>query len=224
VAFFGSGEGGMNIFRRWLRRKEFAPESQEDILPELHARLDALMLRAHAPVADAMQDILARQFASTVDEMDTSLSTIAQGLRVLADQAAHGAAQLDPNALGRILDRMQNIGDATLRQIEGRIGTTLSRTDRSRLQDLRDEMRDWLAARDLEREKAQNAVDELNLRVDTLREKFLGEAQALAKAAELTDHAAGTSAQHAPLTRFRHATPEAGAFSAELRTLLVGTE
>ena len=213
-------EGVMNIFKRWMKRPETPPEEDEDVLPELDARLHALMLRAHAPVADALQDVLARQFAATIEQMDTKLCSVAQGLRSLSDQAAHGAAQLDPNALGRILDRMQNIGDATLRQIEGRIGTTLSREHRSKLQDLRDDMREWLAARDAEREKAQNAVDELNLRVSTLREKFLAEAQALAKAAEITDIASG----HAPLSPFRHATPEASAFSAELRALLVGIE
>jgi hypothetical protein len=120
---------------------------------------------------DALRDHLVERYAAALAQMNDGIGKIACGLYSLSSRAACDAVYLDPNALGRILDRMQNLGDATVRQIEGRIGVTISREDRKQLQDLRDEMRDWLAARDDQREGAQTAVDELNAYAATLRER-----------------------------------------------------
>lgn len=146
------------------------------------------------------------------------MEPVARTLHGLSGEAARGAAHVDPNVLTRILDRMQNLGDATLRQVEGRIGVTLSRDDRKELQDLRDAMRDWLVARDDEREKAQRAVDELSVRASELREEFLAESRHLAKGAQMAAHAAEI------LKASPHVvTPQARAFLASLRTFLTAS-
>ena len=152
----------MSFLQRWTKpeRKAAAtpgpqsPEGQDPAeeetetdpsgLAELLERLKALAATGKMHEADALREYIARHHKATLKQMGAGMGKMSGGLRSLAVQSAHGAAHLDPNALGRILDRMDGLGDATLRQIEGRIGVTVSRDDRRQLQVLRDEMRKWL--------------------------------------------------------------------------------
>jgi hypothetical protein len=208
----------LNLFRRKSKSADgnAKPSLQDEALLELMARLNALVASGKTQIPATEKDRVVQDNGASLHEMEAGMGDIARGLHRLSGQAARGAAQLDPNALARILDRMQNLGDATLRQIEGRIGVTISRDDRKELQDLRDAMRDWLVARDDEREKAQWSVDELSVRASEFRETFLTESRRLAKAGQMAARAA------AILKARSHKTaPEAAAFSTSLRTLLV---
>jgi hypothetical protein len=205
----------MNIFRRRPKcsPQKLAPQDQE--ITELEGCLNALAASSTAPIRAAEHDPLVTRHGERRHQTATTMDDVAGGLYRLAGQAARGAVQLDPNALLRILERMQNLGDATLRQIEGRIGVTISRDDRKELQDLRDAVRDWLVARDDEREKAQQAADELSVHATALREKSLAESRRLANAAEIASRA-GAILKARP----RASSSEAAAFAASLRAFL----
>jgi hypothetical protein len=207
----------LNLFRRKPKSVDSNARAplQDDALLELLARLNALAVSGKTPIPVIGKDGVVPNRSASVHQMEASMDNVARGLHRLAGQAARGAAQLDPNALVRILDRMQNLGDATLRQIEGRIGVTVSRDDRKELQDLRDAVRDWLVARDDEREKAQQAGDELSVHANELREKFLAESRRLATAAQMAARAAAILKAGARVT-----SPEAAAFAGSLRTFL----
>lgn len=192
----------------------------EDSLSDLGARFQALAASCDPGTLDALQEFFVKQGAETLHHMGADMTKIASGLRSLSDLSAHGAAHLDPNASRRVLDRMRNLGDATLRQIDGRIAATVSRERRKRLQDLRDDMRNWLAARDAQLEKAERAVDDLKAHASMLRERCLIESNRLAKAAEFARKSADTSGSDPRLGQCWHASPEAAGFSGSLRALL----
>jgi len=224
----------MNFFQRWTKPEKKAPagtgpQSPEDQDPaeaeaetgssglaNLLGRLEALAATGKMHEADALREYIARNHKATLKRMSAGMGKISGGLRSLAVQSAHGAAHLDPNVLGRILDRMDGLGDATLRQIEGRIGVTVSRDDRRQLQVLRDEMRKWLDARDAHLQEAQLAVDDLSAGAGELREELLKRSDRLTKAAEITAWVAHTPDSEA----LRHAMPEAAEFADSLRNLL----
>ena len=141
------------------------------------------------------------------------MGDMARGLQAVC-QAARGAAR-NSKRVGKDLTACR-ISARHPAPDQGRIGVTISRDDRKELQDLRDAMRDWLIARDDEREKAQWAVDELSVRASEFRETFLTESRRLAKAGQMAARAA------AILKARSHKTaPEAAAFSTSLRTFLV---
>jgi hypothetical protein len=182
---------------------------------DLLGKLKALAACAKAGESVELQQLAARRHGAVLAEMRSSMEKISLGLRALAVQSAHGAAHVDPDVLSRILDRMDSLGDATLRQIEGRIGVTASREDRKHLQNLRDETRKWLDARDVHLQEAQLAADELSERAAVLREALMARAGRLMKAAEMTAPLARTPASAA----LRHASPEAAGFAASLHAL-----
>jgi len=190
--------------------------AEPSILADLLARLNALASAGTMQEAEALRHYVARNHGETLKQMGAGMGKISAGARSLVVQSAQGAAHLDPNRLGRILDRMDNLGDATLRQIEGRIGVTVSRDDRRHLQVLRDEMRKWLDARDVHLQGAQLAVDELNAEAGELREELLRRSDRFGKVAEITAFVARLPEAEA----LRHATPEAAGFTASLRRLL----
>jgi hypothetical protein len=225
----------MNVFRRWMKAPKAAaqpltpaagnntpsaanaaPEEPPSMLGELLESLKAMAAASKARERDAIREFVFRNRGAELKQMSAGMGKISAGLRSLSVQSAHGAGQLDPNRLGRILDRMDNLGDATLRQIEGRIGITVSREDRRQLQILRDQMRKWLDARDAHLQEAQLAVDGLNTAASELREELLSRSERLAKAAEIAEAAARTP----DFETMRHATPEATAFAATLRAFL----
>jgi len=190
------------------------PPAELDPAQELQACLAASVARLNASVAqDGAREFLSRHYAPELQRMEAAMMKVADGLKLLSVQSAHGAVHLDPNALSRILDRMDNLGDATLRQIEGRIGVTNSRKNKSRLQALRDDMRDWLMARDAELQKAQLIVDELSDRAGNLRKQSLITAHRLAEAADTIGLTKKDS--------YKHVSPDAAAVSAHVWDLLV---
>lgn len=217
----------MKLFSNWMGKKarrssDIRPQKAEASrrngdpmtsgVADLLEKLKALAASGKPGEAPELQQLAVRRHGAAFGEMRGSMEKISSGLRSLAVQSAHGAEQLDPNTLSRILDRMDSLGDATLRQIEGRIGATASREDRKHLQNLRDEMRIWLDARDEHLQAAQLSADELNERAEALREALIERAGRLMKAAEIT----------APVARIpvsaglRHASHEAAGFAASL--------
>jgi hypothetical protein len=179
-------------------------------------KANAQGLAGSAATAAQARDFILTHGAAALKHLDIGLTKIASGLRSLSKQSAHGAAHLDPNALSRILDRMDSLGDATLRQIEGRIGATTGREDRKRLQVLRDEMRKWLDARDAHLADAQLAVDDIGDRAKALRAQLLERADQLAEAAEFVSSAARALEADAG----KHLLPEAAGLSKSLRASL----
>jgi hypothetical protein len=182
---------------------------------DLLEKLKALAAAAKTGEPTELRQLAARRYGTVLGGMRASMEKISVALRSLAVQSAHGAAHVDPNVLSRILDRMDSMGDATLRQIEGRIGVTASREDRKHLQNLRDETRKWLDARDAHLQDAQIAADELGERAKVLREALMARAGRLMKAAEMTAPIARISAS----SGLRHASPEAAGFAASLHAL-----
>lgn len=170
---------------------------------------------------DALQQTFVKQHGESLERMGSGMDKIADGLRVLSALAAQGAADLDPGGARRILDRMRNLGDATLRQIELKISAAVSRDDRKRLQNLRDEMRNWIAERNARLETAQLAVDELNIRAGLLRKESLIQSSRLARTAEMASRAAGTSHRDPQRSRAEQISSDAAAFSGGLRALLL---
>jgi hypothetical protein len=187
-------------------------------LSDLVARFKALIDDAEASAKGGSGK--AKHNAALIAEMSTRLGKVAGSLRSLSSQCAQAAAQVDPDALTRILDRMDSLGDATLRQIEGRIGTASSRKDRKRIQELRDEMRAWLLARDEYLYQAQTAADDIGGHANALRDELLVKADRLTKAAEMASWVAGNPGLDADGGANRHASAEAADFSASLRNLL----
>lgn len=216
----------MKLFSKWMGKKarrssDIRPQKAEASrrndpmtsgVADLLEKLKALAASGKSREAPELQQWAVRRHGADFGQMRGSMEKISSGLRSLAVQSVHGAEQLDPNTLSRILDRMDSLGDATLRQIEGRIGATASREDRKHLQNLRDEMRIWLDARDEHLQAAQLSADELNERAEALREALIERAGRLMKAAEIT----------APVARIpvsaglRHASHEAAGFAASL--------
>ena len=204
--------------------KKPAKEPLQAQLSDLVARFTALTESAKKGKPQLSPHVSAKDKAALLSEMSTRLGKVAGGLRALSGQCAHAAAQIDPNALSRILDRMDSLGEATLRQIEGRIGMASSRKDRKRLQEMRDEMRAWLLARDDYLHEAQLAVDDIGDHASALRDDLLVKADRLTKAAEMTGWVAGNPGQDANGGLARHASAEAADFSASLRNLLSEAE
>lgn len=190
-------------------------ESSQSLL-DLASGLEALAEADEQRDADSAPAFAAAHCAAMLRQMSTALSRAAHGMRVLSTQSVLGVAHLDPNALTRILDRMDSLGDATLRQIEGRIGITGPRDDRKRLQVLRDEMRKWLDARDNHLAQSQLVADQIGDRGREVREELLGKADHLARAAQIL----AAAARIYEADPGRHATQEAVSLAASLRTLL----
>jgi hypothetical protein len=176
---------------------------------------------AHAPGAE--EDAFVRDNAAALHRMGADMAKAANGLKQLAELLAKSAAEFDPQSLNRILERKRDLGDATLRRIEDKIAMTRSRKDKKSLQEMRDEMRNWLMNRDARLENVQPLVDELYLRTAVLRNACLVQSRRLAKAAQMTAGAAGQADAAARLSHAQQSTREALEFSASLRALLLAS-
>jgi hypothetical protein len=157
-----------------------------------------------------------------LDRMSAHCAKAALALRELADLAVRGAAELDPHSVSRIVERKRDLGDATLRRIEDKIAVTRSRKDKKHLQEMRDDMRNWLSNRDARLDSVQPTVEELSLRTDALRRACLVQARRLARAAELTARA-GAEGNQRELSRRMQVAREALEFSASLRAFLLAS-
>jgi hypothetical protein len=189
-------------------------------LSQLAVPLEALKLQRSAPAAHDADNFL-KEHGDALDRMTAEIASAGHALRQLADLTVSGAAGLDPHSVNRILERRRDLGDATLRRIEDKIATTRSRKDKKRLQDMRDDMRNWLANRDARLESVQPIVDELALRTDVLRKACVVQSRRIARAAELTGRAFGAGQSGDGLSRRTQTAREAMEFSACLRALLL---
>ncbi len=181
-------------------------------ISHLAVPLEAMGKHRSAPSSSEEENLLSAH-GPEVNRMHDEIASAARGLRQLADLAVRGAADLDPHSVSRILERKRDLGDATLRRIEDKIATTRSRKDKKRLQEMRDDMRNWLANRDARLESVQPVVDELALRTDVLRKTCMLQSKRLARAADLT----GCAAVSGKVMR------EGMEFSACLRAMLLAT-
>jgi len=191
----GSREGVLAQLKRVSEGLAKSAASSDDAalqasLSHLAVPLELIAKRRSAPASPEEENFL-KAHGPEVDRMGDDIASAARGLRQLADLAVRGAANLDPHSVSRILERKRDLGDATLRRIEDKIAVTRSRKDKKRLQEMRDDMRNWLANRDARLEGVQPIVDELALRTDVLRKACVVQSRRLARAAELTRRAAG---------------------------------
>jgi hypothetical protein len=189
-------------------------------LSHLAVPLEAFKAHGSAPAAPDADNFI-KEHGDTLDRMGADIASAGHALRQLADLAVRGAADLDPHSVNRILERRRDLGDATLRRVEDKIATTRSRKDKKRLQDMRDDMRNWLANRDARLESVQPIVDELALRTDVLRMACVVQSRRLARAAEFTGRASGTRDSRGGLSQRAQTSREAMEFSACLRALLL---
>jgi hypothetical protein len=188
-------------------------------LSHLSAPLETLRLHRSSP-ASPEEEAFAAAHGLRLDRMGDHLATAALKMHQLSDLAVRGAVSLDPKAVSRILERKRDVGDATLRRIEDKIAITRSRKDKKRLQEMRDEMRNWLANRDARLESVQPIVDELGLRTDALRRGCIMQSRRLARAAEMSGRAAGAGSAGNEAARRTQMAREAIEFSASLRAFL----
>jgi len=195
--------------------------SLEAGLARLKAPLEALGKQG-APNSE--EDAFLKQHASLDQRIATHMALAVSGLKQLADITVRGAADLDPHSVERILERKRDLGDATLRRIEDKIATTRSRKEKKRLQEMRDDMRNWLANRDARLESVQPVVDELALRVDVLRNACLVQSRRLARAAELTTRCFGPADRDAARAGRALISREGMEFSACLRAMLLAAQ
>lgn len=192
-------------------------DSLADALREARTQAGACFANAKR---DALQDIFLNRHAPILEHMDNCMTGIAEDLHALSNHAAASAAKLDPHACGRILARMSNLGDIPLRQIEGRLAASDSRTKRKQLQDLRDEMWKWLAERDASIHEAQLAAEDLSGRIEALSKESLEQSRLLAEAADIAYRAAGRSNTGIGHDPSRHLAPEAAGLTASLRAFV----
>jgi hypothetical protein len=180
------------------------------------------MLRAYrsAPASPEEEHFLTG-YGPQLDAISRDLAVAARALRVLADVAVRAAADLDPHSVSRILERKRDLGDATLRRIEDKIATTRSRKEKKHFQEMRDDMRNWLANRDARLESVQPLVDELALRADALRKACLVQSRRLTRAAEMTARVAGNGNSGTNVSERTQMAREAMEFAACLRALLL---
>ena len=186
----------------------------------LSVPLESLRLHRSSP-ASPEEESFAAAHGLELDRMNDHLANAGLKLRQLADLAVRGAANLDPHAVSRILERKRDVGDATLRRIEDKIAITRSRKDKKRLQEMRDDMRNWLANRDARLEAVQPIVDELGLRTDVLRKACIVQSRRLARASEMSERAAGAGGAAPDAARRMQMAREAIEFSASVRAFLL---
>ena len=116
---------------------------------------------------------------------------------------------------------MRNLGDATMRLIEDRIGSTGSREEGKQIRALRDDLKTWIEDRNARLEQMQTAVDELTIRSNALRNECLMQAKRLAAAAALARQNGRGAGPASSLGAAEQASPEAVVLSAALRALLL---
>jgi len=169
--------------------------------------------------SDALQAAFAKQYRAELDNMGAELGRLPAHLRRLSEIAGKGAADCDPKSARRIHDRMRTLGDVTLRQIEEALVAAVTREERRELVMLRDEMKDWMAQRNVRVEETGAAIDELTVRGRALQNEGLIQSNRLAKAADLAGECAkpdGTGRHTSQVSA------EAGLFAARMRALLLG--
>ena len=203
-----------------LARGDAAEEVGQSVLPHLAASVDKLQRRKGAS-NDARYQALLKSHGTVLSRLEDDLSKTGRSIGGLASLAARGAGSLDPDATRRVLDRMHNVGDATLRLIEDRIASSESREEGKRLRTLRDDFKTWIEERDARVAQVQAAVDELNIRSNALRNECLMQAKRLAAAALLIARVSGRRATTSPQSGADQALPEAMVVSAGLRALLL---
>jgi hypothetical protein len=196
---------------------------ETDLSSDADTIIEDMKLPVHAMNADGtsgkrdpMESIFAKRYAPIVDHMAGGMANISKDLHVLSVHCTRVAAQMDPDAPRRLLYRMRNLGDTVLRQIEGRLALTDSRTERKRLQDLRDNMWKWMSDRDERIHDAQLAAEDLAIRADAIRMESLSQTKRLSQVADLANDASGPISAD-PHEGLGHAKPEAAEFSALLR-------
>ena len=200
-----------------LARGDAATEVGQSVLSHMTEPLAALSEFRQAARTDAKQQVFLKRYAAVFDRLEDDVHNVGRGMRDLSNVAARGAAGLDPDATRRILSRMRNLGDSTMRLIEDRIASAGTRDEGKRLRALRDDMKIWIEDRNARLEQIQSAVDELNIRSNALRNECLMQAKRLAAASTLTEPTVGSS----PSGAIGQASPEAMVLSALLRALLL---
>jgi len=204
-----------------IARGDAPAEVGQGVLPHLAAPLAALSERREAAKTDGKQQLFLKRYAPILHRLDDDVSSIGRGMSDLSSVAARGAANLDPDASRRLLDRMRHIGDATMRLIEDRIASAGTRDEGKRLRALRDDLKTWIEDRNARLEHMQTAVDELNIRSNALRNASLMQAKRLAATAALARQTASSSGAVSPSGAGGQASPEAMVLSAVLRALLL---
>ena len=191
-----------------------------DELREARTQAGVFFASIRSEKRDALQDIFLNRHAPIVEHMDNCMTEVAGDLHALSQHAAASATKLDPHACGRILARMNNLGDIPLRQIEGRLAASDSRTKRKQLQDLRDEMWKWLAERDAKIHEAQLAAEDLSARISALSRECLEQSGLLSETADIAFQAAGRANTGVGRDPSRHLAPEAVGLTASLRAFV----
>jgi len=202
-----------------LARGDAPMEVGQSVLSHLTEPLAALSEFRQAARTDTKQQVFLKRYAAIFDRLEDDVHNVGRGMRDLSTVAVRGAAGLDPDATRRILSRMRNLGDSTMRLIEDRIASAGTRDEGKRLRALRDDLKIWIEDRNARLEQIQSAVDELNIRSNALRNACLMQAKRLATAASLADRtgSVGTS----PSSGIDQTSPEAMVLSALLRALLL---
>ena len=202
-----------------LARGDAPTEVGQSVLSHLAEPLAALSEFRQTARTDAKQQVFLKRYAAVFNRLDDDVQSAGRDMRDLSSIAARGAASLDPDATRRILSRMRNLGDSTMRLIEDRIVSAGTRDEGKRLRALRDDMKIWIEDRNTRLEQIQSAVDELNIRSNALRNECLMQAKRLAAAATLAERAGGSGSLSSG--GIGQASPEAMVLSALLRALLL---
>jgi len=204
-----------------IARGDAPADVGQGVLPHLEAPISVLAERREAAKTDGKQQVFLKRYAPVLHRLDDDVSSVGRGMADLSAIAARGAANLDPDASRRLLNRMRSIGDATMRLIEDRIASNGTRDEGKRLRALRDELKTWIEDRNARLEQMQTAVDELNIRSNALRNESLMQAKRLAAAAALARQSASSTGTVTPSGAAGQASPEAVVLSAVLRALLL---
>jgi hypothetical protein len=202
-----------------LARGDATEEVGQSVLPHLASPVASLAERRKR--GDAAQLALLNRHGAALDRLQGELSSAGRGIGDLAGFAARGAASLDPDATRRILDRMRNIGDATMRLIEDRIASSGTREEGKRVRGLRDDLTAWIEHRNARVAQVQTAVDELNIRSNALRNACLMQAKRLVAASVLAAQISGRRVSGPDRDSITQASPDAMVFAAGLRALLL---
>ena len=204
-----------------LARGDAPEDVGQSILPHVAALADALIQRRKRTSSDAGTHALLNSHGAILDRLESGLSSLGRSIGDLASVTARGAASLDPDATRRILDRMRNVGDATLRLIEDRIASSGTREEGKRFRGLRDDLKAWIDERNARVDQIQTAVDELNIRANAMRNECLMQAKRLAAASALTARASTRVGSSSSRDRAEQALPEAMVLAVALRALLL---
>ena len=204
-----------------LARGDAPADVGKSVLPHLTTPLDALAARREAARNDAKQQVFLKRYGAVLNRLQDDVSSIGRSMGDLSGGAARGAVRLDPDASRRILDRMRNLGDATMRLIEDKIASTGTREEGKRIRALRDDLKTWIEDRNARLEQIQPAVDELNIRSNALRNECLMQAKRLAAAAALARQNGRAAGSASSLGAAEQASPEAMVLSAALRALML---